>query len=87
MKFVERNHTFADPDKAARKLVEITNGIEAVQDGRIYIELVNGAFPDAGGTPDQYRDALAGAISKGWLWRHESGTYLRFTPAGAEMFA
>jgi hypothetical protein len=51
MKFVEPSN-FADPDVAARKLVEIANGIEAVQDGRIYIELVNSAFLDAGGTPD-----------------------------------
>jgi hypothetical protein len=86
MKFVEPS-PFADPDVAARKLVEIANGIEAVQDGRIYIELVNGAFLDAGGKPDQFRAALARAISKGWLLRHESGTYVKFTPAGAEMFA
>jgi hypothetical protein len=33
---VERN-PFADPDAAARKLVEIANAVEAVQDGRIYI--------------------------------------------------
>jgi len=33
MKFVDR-HPFADPDAAARKLVEIANGVEAVQDGR-----------------------------------------------------
>jgi hypothetical protein len=32
---------FADPEKAARKLIEIANSVEAVQDGRIYIELVN----------------------------------------------
>jgi len=31
---------FADPDAAARKLVEIANGVEAVQDGRIYIERI-----------------------------------------------
>jgi hypothetical protein len=37
MKFVEPR-PFADPDIAARKLVEIANGNEAVQDGRIYIE-------------------------------------------------
>jgi hypothetical protein len=43
MKFIEPNH-FTDPDPAARKLVEIANATEAVQDGRIYIELVNGAF-------------------------------------------
>ena len=86
MKFVEPSQ-FADPDVAARKLVEIANGIEAVQDGRIYIELVNGPFLKAGGTPDQFRAALARTISVGWLWRHESGTYVKFTPAGAEMFA
>jgi hypothetical protein len=34
VKFVEPSQ-FADPDVAARKLVEIANGIEAVQDGRI----------------------------------------------------
>jgi hypothetical protein len=32
---------YADPEKAARKLVEIANSVEAVQDGRIFIELVN----------------------------------------------
>jgi len=25
------------------------------------------------------------AIAKGWLWRHESGTYVKFTDAGAEL--
>ena len=34
----------ADPEKAARKLLEIASTIEPVQDGRIYIELLNGAF-------------------------------------------
>ena len=86
MKFVEPS-LFTDPDIAARKLVEIANAIEAVQDGRIFIERVNGAFLEAGGTPDQYRAALAGALKLGWLWLHESGTYVKFTPAGAEMFA
>jgi hypothetical protein len=86
MKFVEPNH-LANSDTAARKLVEIANAVEAVQDGRIYIERVNGAFLEAGGTADQYRAALAGAIKLGWLMLHESGTYVKFTPAGAEMFA
>jgi len=36
MKFVTSSQ-LADPDAAARKLVEIANGIEAVQDGRIYV--------------------------------------------------
>lgn len=34
----------AESDAAARKLIEIANGIEAVQDGRIYIELVSARF-------------------------------------------
>ena len=35
---------YADPEKAARKLLEIANAAEAVQDDRIYIELINGPF-------------------------------------------
>jgi len=27
------------------------------------------------------------AIAKGWLWLHESGSYVKLTPAGAELFA
>ena len=64
MKFVTQSQ-FTDPDAAARKLVEIANAVEAVQDGRIFIELINGAFLEAGGTPDQYRAALARAIALG----------------------
>ena len=30
---------------------------------------------------------LEHAIDKGWLWKHESGTYVKFTQAGAELFA
>jgi hypothetical protein len=86
MKFVEPSH-FTDPDAAARKLVEIANASEAVQDGRIFIELINGPFLKDGGTPDQYRAALARAIKLGWLLLHESGTYVKFTPTGAELFA
>jgi hypothetical protein len=32
---------YSDPEKAARKLLEIANSVEIVQDGRIYIELIN----------------------------------------------
>jgi hypothetical protein len=37
--------------------------------------------------PDQFRAAFARATSKGWLLRHESGTYVKFAPTGAEIFA
>ena len=78
---------FVNPDIAARKLVEIANGVEAVQDGRIYIELVNEPFQAAGGSTDQFRAAIERAVALGWIWRHESGTYVRFTEKGAGMFA
>ena len=86
MKFVEPSH-LTDPAVAARKLVEIANAVEPAQEGRIYIELVNNAFLKAGGTPDQFRAGIERAIELGWLWRHESGTYVKFTAAGAELFA
>jgi len=79
---------FADPEAAARKLLEIANETEAVQDGRIHIENINGPFLFRdGGSPAEYGAGLAYAIEKGWLWRHESGTYVKFTQASADLFA
>jgi hypothetical protein len=79
---------YADPEKAARKLLELANTVEAVQDGRIHIEKINAPFLfKEGGSPAEYGAGLALAIARGWLWRHESGTYVKFTPAGAELFA
>jgi hypothetical protein len=86
MKFVA-DHPFADPESAARRLADFANATEAVQDGRIFIELINAQLLKAGGTPDQFRAALDRAIAKGWIERHESGTYVKFTQAGADLFA
>ena len=77
---------FANPDVAAHKLVEIASGIEVVQDGRIYIELVNAPFLAVGGSGGDFRAGIKRAIALGWLWRHESGTYVRFTDDGAALF-
>ena len=86
MKFVESNR-FTDPDATARKLLEIANATEPAQDGRIYIELVNAAFLKAGGTGEEFRAGIQRSVDKGWLWLHESGTYVKYTPASAELFA
>jgi hypothetical protein len=87
MKFAT-DRPYADPEKAARKLVEIANAVEAVQDGRIYIALINGPFLyEHKASPAEYKAGLDLAIERGWLWLHESGTYVKFTPAGAELFA
>jgi hypothetical protein len=86
MKFVER-HPFADPFAAARKIIEIANRVEAAQDGRIFIERINEPFLAAGGSGRDFRAGVERAIALGWLWRHESGTYLKFTDSGAALFA
>jgi len=85
-KFVS-DRSLADPDAAARKLIEIVNGVEAVQDGRIYIERINAPFLAVGGTGDNFRAGIERAITLGWLWLHESGTYVKFTDNGAALFA
>jgi hypothetical protein len=37
---------------------------------RIYIELVNAAVLQAGGTAEQFRDGIQRAVDKGWMVRH-----------------
>ena len=87
MKF-SADRPWSDPEKAARKLLEIANAVEVVQDGRIYIELINGPFLfREGGTPAEYKAGLDRAIERGWLELHDSGTYVKFTQAGADLFS
>ena len=71
---------FANPEAAARKLVELATGIEPAQDGRIYIELIN--YPmlfKLKAYAAEYKAGLDLAIERGWLELHESGTYVRLT--------
>jgi hypothetical protein len=50
---------FADPEAAARKLMEIANSIEPVQDGRIFIEDINWPFlTEHKGSPAEYGAGL-----------------------------
>jgi hypothetical protein len=59
-----------------------------VQDGRIPIEKINAQFPfRERATPAEYSAGLKLAIERGWLVLHESGTFVRFTQAGADLFA
>ena len=69
-------------------LVDLAIAFEPVQDGRIYIEKINGPFLyQLKGTPAEYRAGLECAIANGWLVLHESGTFVQFTDAGAALFA
>ncbi|MDA9427116.1 hypothetical protein XH97_34115 [Bradyrhizobium sp. CCBAU 53380] len=69
-------HPLAEPETAARKLVEIASGIQPVQDGRVFIELINAPFLKQG-TGEQFSAAVTFAKEHGWLELHESGTYVR----------
>ena len=40
-----------------------------------------------GGSPAEYGAGMKLAIVGGWLVMHESGTFVRFTQAGADLFA
>ena len=85
-KFAEAR-PYADPDAAARKLIEIACSIEPVQDGRIHIEKINWPFlHDLRGSPAEYGAGIDRAIANGWLSMHESGTYVRFTQTGTDLF-
>jgi hypothetical protein len=87
MKYVAPRR-YADPEVAARKIVELANAVEPYFDNRILIEKINGPFPyGLRGTPTEYKAGLDRAIEKGWLVLHESGTFVKFTQAGADLFA
>ena len=59
-----------------------------MQDGRIHIEKIHGQFLSKDeGSPAEFIAGLDYAIAKGWLWKHHSGAYVKFTQAGADLFA
>jgi hypothetical protein len=87
MKFVEQR-PYADPEAAARKLVDIARADKPVYDNRIYIEKINWPMlTEFGATPAEYKAGLDYAIAQGWLWLHESGTYVRLTDKSAAVDA
>jgi hypothetical protein len=67
-----------------REEPELANVFEPVQDGRIYIERINGPFIyELRGTPAEYKAGLLRAIENGWHELQESGTYVKFSEASA----
>ena len=79
---------YANPEAAARKLVELAASIEPVQDGRIHIERINAPFLfDLNAKGSEFGAGLAYAIKHGWLWKHESGTYVKLMPPGEDLLA
>ncbi|MFK4726248.1 hypothetical protein ABIE89_007348 [Bradyrhizobium niftali] len=85
MKHVEAR-PFADPQVAARKLLEPAAGVEPVN-GRIHIEKINAPFLSKNGcqaTGAEFGAGIGYAVEKGWLELHESGTFVRLLKAEAQ---
>ncbi|KRR06825.1 hypothetical protein [Bradyrhizobium valentinum] len=77
---------YADPEKAARRIVEIACG-RADSRAHPHRKKINEPFLFRDrGSPAEYGAGVKLAIERGWLM-HESGTFVTFTPKGAELFA
>jgi hypothetical protein len=74
MKFKE-DRPFAMPEAAGQKLLELANAIEADR----AVAVINKQFREAGGSYEEYGEAIKAAIAHGWLTMHPSGGYVSFT--------
>jgi hypothetical protein len=76
---------YADPEAAARKLLDIVRGfIEQSGLSRTYTGVTNRAFLDAGGSPAEYTAGVNYAAAKNWFEVDRSGTRITVLPDGAE---
>ncbi|MBR0695275.1 hypothetical protein JQ553_18830 [Bradyrhizobium lablabi] len=74
------------PRRSACKPLEIAKAVEPIQDGRSHIEKIDEPFlSKERGTLDEHGAGLKLAIERGWLWLHESGTYVKLTETGAAL--
>ncbi|MCP3388865.1 hypothetical protein NLM27_08755 [Bradyrhizobium sp. CCGB12] len=74
---------YADPEAAARQLIQLAASIEPVQDGRIHIEKINAPFLyTLKGTGPEFGAGIRYAVEEGWFDLHESGTYVRLLKTG-----
>ncbi|MCC8956114.1 hypothetical protein H8B02_22585 [Bradyrhizobium sp. Pear77] len=84
---MKNDRPYSDPEKAARKLLEIARGLEPYMDGRLLTEKLNWPMlTEFKATPAEYGAGIKYAVDQGWLWARESGTYYKFTDAGKDLF-
>ena len=84
MKYVA-DKAFADPETAARKLLDIVRA--SIAESRLpyaYTGATNTEFLRAGGSVDEYSTGMKEAGSKKWLEIDRSGTRIVLLPDGAE---
>jgi hypothetical protein len=86
MKYKE-DRPLAKLDVAVSKLLAIANGMEPDHAGRLQVGAINEQFLGAGGNVHEYMAAVKAAIDCGYITVHQSGAYLSFTQAGADLFA
>ncbi|MCP3395282.1 hypothetical protein NLM27_41865 [Bradyrhizobium sp. CCGB12] len=76
---------YADPEAAARQIIQLAASTEPVQDGRVHIEKINAPFLyTLKGSGSEFGAGIKYAIQQGWLELHESGTYVRLIKAAAQ---
>ena len=88
MKLIDER-PYADPEAAARKIVELAAGVEPI-DGRIHIEKINYRFmakDGCNGSGPEFGAGIKCAIENGWLDLHESGTYVKLLSPGENSLA
>jgi hypothetical protein len=85
MKFVA-THPFADSDAAVRKPRSRT-ALKRCRMAAFISSASTSRFWQLAGSGEQFRAGLDRAIANGWLWLHESGTYVKFTDSGTILFA
>ena len=84
MKFVV-DRPFADPEAAARKLLDLVRAsIAASGLPHAYTGVTNSLFLRAGGTVDEYTAGRAFATAQKWFEIDRSGTRIMLLPDGAE---
>ena len=84
MKFVD-NKPLADPEAAARKLLDIVRASIAESSlPYAYTGATNTAFTRAGGSIEEYAAGLEHAAAQKWLEIDRSGTRIVLLPDGAE---
>lgn len=80
---------YADPEAAARKLIELAAAIEPIN-GRIHIEKINYPFMSkdgCNGSGPEFGAGIKYAIEQGWIDLHESGTYVKLLGRGENPLA
>jgi hypothetical protein len=77
---------YADPEEAARRIVEIANAVEPNLRAHPHRENQRAVSVRDRGSLTEYGAGLKLVIERRCLKMHESGTFVTFTPTGSESF-